>query len=60
MSVTDINGKKIEVTNLDKAIEQATMFSSMKHEDINFRNTDKVLNTYWNDMLNKLKRLQQA
>jgi len=33
MYIADINGKRIEVTNLPDAIKQAAMFSEMQHED---------------------------
>jgi hypothetical protein len=59
MSIVDINGEKIEVTNLDEAIKQAAMFSTLKHDDKTFENTDKALNNYWQDMLNKLKALRK-
>ena len=58
MTITDIEGLVIEVTNLNDAIEQATMFANMKHVDKAYKKTDKHLKAYWNDVLNKLKTLQ--
>ena len=58
MTITDIEGTVIEITNLSKAIEQATMFANFEHADKAFQKTDKYLKAYWNDVLNKLKTLQ--
>ena len=58
MSIVDINGERIDVTNLDEAIKQAVMFSNLKHDDKRFEKTDKFLNNYWQDVLDKLKALR--
>lgn len=58
MIIVDMNGERIDVTNLDEAIKQAAMFSSLKHDDKTFENTDKSLNNYWQDVLHKLKALR--
>ena len=58
MTITDIEGTVIEVTNLKDAIEQATMFANFEHVDKAFKKIDKYLKAYWNDILNKLKTLQ--
>ena len=55
MTITDIEGLVIEVTNLNDAIEQATTFANMKHVDKAFEKTDKYLKDYWTDIFNKLK-----
>ena len=60
MTITDFEGTVIEVTNLKEAIERATMFANFEHADKGFENTDKYLNTYWTDVLNKLKTLQNT
>ncbi len=41
MYIADINGKRIEVTNLPDAIKQAAMFSEMQHEDEAFEKMDE-------------------
>ena len=60
MTITDIEVTVIEVTNLHDPIEQAKMFVNMKHADKAFAKTDKYLRTYWNDILEKLRALQNA
>ena len=59
MNITDIEGKSIEVTDLDKAIRQAAMFTNMKHIEKAFEQTDKYLKAYWTDVLKKLKQLKK-
>lgn len=58
MYINDINGERIEVTDLEKAISQASMFSSMKHEDAKFNKRDNELRIYWEDILVKLNELK--
>ena len=60
MTITDNEGTIIEVTNLNDAIEQATMFANFEHIDKAFQKTDKYLKAYWTDVLNKLKTLQNT
>ena len=60
MTITDIEGTIIEVTNLSEAIEQAKMFVNFEHVDKAFQKTDKYLKAYWTDILNKLKILQNT
>ena len=60
MTITDIEGAVIEITNLHDAIEQATLFASMKHDDKEFEKTDKYLKAHWNDILKKLETLQNT
>lgn len=60
MTITDNEGKIIEVTNLNDAIDQATMFANMHHVDKPFGKTDEYLKSYWTDVLNKLKILQNT
>ena len=59
MYINDMKGRKIEVTDLEKAISQASMFSDMKHEGARFRKLDDELNAYWKDILNKLNALKK-
>jgi hypothetical protein len=58
MFITDNEGKSIEITDLDKAIEQAESFTAFMHEDETFRALDKKLTIYWTDILEKLRKLQ--
>ena len=60
MTITDIEGEVIEVTNLHDAIEQATLFTNIKHTDKAFAKTDKYLKSYWSDILKKLKTLRNT
>ena len=46
MHINDLNGQRIEVTDLDAAIEQASMFTHMKHADSGFSKLDDELNLY--------------
>lgn len=59
MHINDINGKRIEVTNLSEAIKQAAMFAHMQHADKCFKKMDKDLKIYWKDVLNKLNELKK-
>jgi hypothetical protein len=58
MKVTDINGKEIEITHLDGAIELARLYSSFNttNGSIDFLLIQKK---YWNDLLAKLENLQE-
>ena len=55
MTITDIEGTVIEVTNLKEAVEQATMFANFEHADKAFEKASTYLKAYWKDVLNKLK-----
>ena len=46
MTIRDIEGTVIEITNLNEAIEQATMFVNFEHADKKFQKTDKYLKAY--------------
>lgn len=59
MKITDLEGKLIEVTDLDKAIEQAEMFKSFKHEGVDYKKLDKKLRRYWRDIYYKLMALKK-
>lgn len=56
--IVDLNGHKITVTDLDKAIEQANQMKSYWHIDTNFSQLDNRLSAYWMDMYNKLTTLK--
>ena len=56
--ITDLDGKRIEVTNLRKAIKQAAAFKEYRHIGTTFRQLDKKLCAYWTDLHEKLLQLQ--
>jgi len=58
MFIRDNNQQLIEVTNLKKAIKQAKMSSTMYHRDTRFKELDKELQQYWEDILQKLYALK--
>ena len=58
MQLTDLNGKQIEVTNLDEAIRQAEMFMNFKHENPEYAQADEDLKNYWTDIYSKLLQLK--
>lgn len=54
--ITDSKGCRIEVTNLDKAIEQAAYFKDAHH--IPPVESDKERQAYWRDIYRKLVQLK--
>ncbi|WP_276504978.1 hypothetical protein [Terrimonas pollutisoli] len=60
MQFTDLEGKLIEVADLDKAIEQAEMFKSFRHEGAGYKKLDKKLRRYWRDIYYKLMALKKG
>lgn len=58
LSITDLNGCPIEVTDLDEAIGQASRFLKYHHEDKYFADFDKKQKAYWQDIHKKLLRLR--
>lgn len=59
MRVTDLNGCKIEVTNLDGAIQITAEYKEYEHTSKEFSELDKRLKRYWTDMYGKLLKLKQ-
>lgn len=59
MQVYDLDGKRLTVTDLAKAIEQARMFMNFRHVDPSFAQVDKNLQAYWRDLHDKLVALQK-
>lgn len=55
--ITDLNGCKIEVTNLDEAIEQTKFFKDCHH--VPPIESDKERQAYWTDMHQKLLELKK-
>ncbi len=56
--IIDLNGHKITVADLDKAIEQANQMKSYWHIDTNFSQSDNRLFAYWMDIHDKLTALK--
>lgn len=56
MKITDLKGLKIEVTDLDKAIEQAEYFKDLYH--VPPVESDKERQVYWRDIYQKLLQLK--
>lgn len=59
MTIRDLHGNNIEVTNLEKAIEQAENLKDYEHEDTSFADFDARQKAYWTDMYNKLLKLKK-
>ncbi|MES2005477.1 MAG: hypothetical protein V4450_13250 [Bacteroidota bacterium] len=57
MHIIDSNGKKITITNLHAAIDQANVFVGYFETDERFRDFDEVQKSYWIDILEKLQEL---
>jgi len=60
MHITDLDGKKIVVTDLEAAIVQSEMFMGFTHTDANPQQVlaDEERKRYWTDMNQKLLQLQ--
>ncbi len=56
MKITDLQGLQIEVTDLDKAIEQAEYFKDLHH--VPPVESDKERQAYWRDIHQKLLQLK--
>ena len=59
MRLTDLNDCKIEVTNLDEAIQITAEYKEYEHTNKGFSELDKRLKRYWTDMYGKLLKLKQ-
>lgn len=57
MKVIDLYGKEIDVTDLEKAIEQTDWFKDAHHEPP--IESDKERQAYWRDMHEKLIKLKE-
>lgn len=58
LKITDLNGIELEIENLQLAIMQADDNRHFKHFAPNFQATDEKLQTYWNDVYQKLINIQ--
>lgn len=59
MRVTDLNGCKIEVINLDEAIQITAEYKEYEHTNKEFSELDIRLRRYWKDMYGKLIKSKQ-
>lgn len=59
MKIIDLDGKVIEIENLDLAIRQADDYRHYQHTDAAFMELDKKQQTYWQDVYEKLLKLRQ-
>lgn len=58
MKITDLDGKLMQVIDLDLALLQADDFRHYKHTDKKFAQLDRELNAYWKDVYQKLLKLK--
>ena len=58
MEITDNRGATITVTNLTRAIQQASLLKSFRHIDTSFQQSDKDRRAYWKDIYQKLLALR--
>lgn len=59
MNIKDLHGRSIEVTDLEKAIQQADNLKDYEHEDTSFADFDARQKAYWTDVYNKLLLLKK-
>ena len=59
LSITDLNGHPIEVTDLDKAIRITAEYKAYRHEDKSFSDFDNRQCAYWTDIHEKLMSLKK-
>lgn len=56
--IRDLNGRRIEVTDLAKAIKQTGWYKEYQHDPPT--PSDKERKAYWRDMHEKLKALKNS
>lgn len=59
MTLTDLNGNTVTITDLAQALKQAAEYKDYSHVNKGFEKLDKARNAYWADICNKLSALQQ-
>jgi hypothetical protein len=59
MYITDLEGTKIHVTNLELAIAKADAYRHYQHTDKKFADLDKWLVDYWNNIYEQLIQLRK-
>ncbi|MEP7375700.1 MAG: hypothetical protein ABI675_20045 [Chitinophagaceae bacterium] len=57
ITLIDINGFQITVTDIEAAIKQAKLFKGFKHDDPMYNDFDLERNHYWQDIYEKLLSL---
>lgn len=57
IQVEDKDGKKITVTNLPEAVQQADYFRQLSHTDKAFKRFDQERQAYWQDLYGKLLKI---
>jgi hypothetical protein len=60
MKITDLNGKVIEVENLDLALIQSDDYRHFRHANKGFEQIDERLQCYWEDVYQKLVKIKEA
>ena len=58
--ITNNEGRRIEVTDLDAAIMQADRDRKYRHEDSTYAELDKRLIAYWEDIYDKLTAIKEG
>lgn len=58
IKITDLNGFELEIEDLQLAIMQADDNRHYQHFNPVYQTTDKKLQTYWDDIYQKLLRLK--
>jgi hypothetical protein len=57
IQVEDKDGKTITVTNLPEAVQQADYFRQLSHTDKAFKRFDQERQSYWQDLYEKLLKI---
>jgi hypothetical protein len=56
--ITDLNGEKIKVTDLEKALAEADEYRHYRHTNKKYKVFDESRQAYWQDLYEKLKELK--
>lgn len=54
MEIPDLNGNRIEATDLEMAIKLAGQYKCFEHEDKSYSSFDNRQKAYWKDIYEKL------
>lgn len=60
MYIYDNTGKRLEVTDLNTALNQVRYFVGLRHTDPEYNVLDEQLFIYWSDVLAKLEELEKT
>ena len=58
MNIIDLNGKVIDIENLDLAFQQADDYRHYRHSNSAFAELDNRLQAYWEDLYQKLLQIK--